>query len=128
MGLFYTAEQAAALFMPTFQNQRRSRRSSFVVTAEILVENARTLIARLRNLNLYGCYIQLAIPLPEQSSIIIKVTVGKTVFQARGRVIYSDSNAGSGVEFQGVDRDSQAVLETWLSEAEDVDSSDDLDS
>ena len=106
--------------MADFQNQRRSHRCSFVVTAEVTDENSRTFIARLRNLNLYGCYIELANPLPEQSSITVKVTAGKTVFQARGRVIYSDANAGSGVEFQGVEPDSQAVLETWLLEAQDV--------
>ena len=106
--------------MADFQNQRRSLRCSFVVTAEVTDENSRTLIARLRNLNLYGCYIELSNPLPEQSSITVRVTAGKTVFQARGRVIYSDANAGSGLEFQGVEPDSQAVLETWLLEAQDV--------
>jgi PilZ domain-containing protein len=108
--------------MADFQNQRRSPRCSFVVTAEVMDENSRTLVARLRNLNLYGCYIELSNPLPEQSSVSIKVAAGKTVFQARGRVIYSDANAGSGVEFQGVEPDSQAVLETWLLEAQDVNS------
>src|SRR5215467_1319755 len=106
--------------MAEFQNQRRSPRVFFVVTAEIVDENSRTLIARLRNLNLYGCYIELGNPLPEGSSITVRVTAGKTVFQARGRVIYSDVNAGSGVEFQHVERNSQAVLESWLLEAQDV--------
>jgi hypothetical protein len=91
-----------------------------VVTAEIVDENSRTLIARLRNLNLYGCYIELASPLPEGTSLLIKVAAGKTVFQARGRVIYSDPNVGSGVEFQGVEPPYQAVLEEWLSEAQDI--------
>lgn len=106
--------------MVGFQNQRRSPRCSFVVTAEVTDESSRTLIARLQNLNLYGCYIELSNPLAEQSSVTIKVAAGKTVFQARGRVIYSDANSGSGVEFQAVDRDSQAVLEAWLLEAQDV--------
>ena len=109
--------------MADSQNQRRSPRCSFVVTAEVTDENSRTLIARLRNLNLHGCYIELSSPLPEQSSVAIKVSAGKTVFQARGRVIYSDANSGSGVEFQGVEPDSQAVLEAWLLEAQDVNSS-----
>src|SRR5215467_9099197 len=112
--------------MAEFQNQRRSPRVFFVVTAEIVDENSRTLITRLRNLNLYGCYIELGNPLPEGSSITVKVTAGKAVFQARGRVIYSDANAGSGVEFQGIEPDSQAVLETWLLEAQDVNDSEDL--
>jgi hypothetical protein len=102
------------------RNQRRSPRCSFVVTAEIVDENSRTLIARLRNLNLYGCYIEMAGPLPERSFITIKVTAGKTVFQARGTVIYSDPNIGSGIEFQGVAQPYQAVLKEWLLEAQDI--------
>ena len=88
--------------MAEFQNQRRSPRCSFVVTAEVIDESSRTLIARIRNLNLYGCCIELSSPLAERSSVTIKISAGKTVFQARGRVIYSDANSGSGVEFQGV--------------------------
>ena len=103
-----------------YLNQRRSPRCSFVATAEITDENSRTFIARLRNLNLYGCYIEMGNPLPERSSLLIKVSAGKTVFQAYGIVIYSDRNVGSGVEFQGVEPPYQAVLEEWLLEAQDV--------
>jgi hypothetical protein len=102
------------------RNQRRAPRCSFVVTAEIVDENSRTFIARLRNLNLFGCYIEMASPLPERTSLLVKVAAGKTVFQARGRVIYSHPNIGSGVEFQGVEPPYQAVLEEWLLEAQDV--------
>jgi hypothetical protein len=77
-------------------------------------------MARLRNLNLFGCYIELANPLPQRMSLLIKVAAGKAVFQARGRVIYSDPHIGSGVEFQGVESPYQAVLEEWLLEAQDV--------
>jgi hypothetical protein len=91
-----------------------------VVTAEIVDENSRTLIARLRNVNLHGCYIEMANPLPEKSFITIKVTAGKTVFQARGSVIYSDPSIGSGVEFQGVAQPYQSVLKDWLLEAWDI--------
>ena len=100
---------------------RRSPRSSFVVTAEVTDQNSRTVNARLRNLNLYGCYVEMTDPRPEGSSLTIKVSAGRTVFQARGRIIYSDPNVGSGVEFQGIEQPYQAVLEEWLMEAKDVD-------
>jgi PilZ domain len=106
------------------REHRRSPRSSFVITAEVTDQNSRTVNARLRNLNLYGCYVEMADPRPEGSSLVIKVSAGKTVFQARGRVIYSDPNLGSGVEFQGVEPAYQAVLEEWLLEAKDVDAID----
>jgi hypothetical protein len=63
----------------------------------------------------------MANPLPEGASITIKVAAGKTGFQARGRVVYSDANTGSGVEFQGVEPRYQAVLEEWLLEAKGID-------
>lgn len=101
-------------------NQRRSNRCSFVVTAEVTDESSRTVIARLRNLNVYGCYVEISSPLAEGSLLTIKVTAGKTNFEAKGRVIYSDRNTGSGVEFQSVDPRYQAVLEEWLLEAQDL--------
>jgi len=52
---------------------------------------------------------------------MIKVIAGKAGFQARGRVIYSDPNAGSGIEFQGVEPRYQAILEEWLLEARGID-------
>ena len=102
------------------KDQRRSPRASFVVTAEVTDEQSRTVVARLRNLNLYGCYVEMRSLFAEGSTILIKVSAGKTVFQARGRVIYSDPNEGSGVEFQGVEPAYQAILEEWLLEAKDV--------
>src|SRR5260370_42216622 len=103
------------------RNQRRSPRCSFVVTAEVTDENSLTVIARLHDLNLYGCYIEMANPMPQGTSVTIKVSAGKAVFQARGRVIYSGPNMGSGVEFQGVEAPYQAILEEWLLEAKNID-------
>jgi hypothetical protein len=39
----------------------------------------------------------------------------------RGRVIYSEPNTGSGVEFQGVEPHYQSILEEWLLEATSMD-------
>lgn len=104
----------------TYTTKRRSFRCSFVLTAEVTDEQSRTLIARLRNLNLNGCYVELGNHLPEGSSITIKVAAGKALFEARGKVIYSDALRGSGVEFQRVEPVSQSLLELWLSETEDI--------
>ena len=103
------------------KSQRRSPRSSFVVTGEITDENSRAIISRIRGLNLYGCYIEMANPLPQGTSIFLKIAAGKAGFQARGRVIYSEPNKGSGVEFQGVEPLYQSILEEWLLEATGMD-------
>ena len=103
------------------KSQRRSPRSSFVVTGEITDENSRTVVSRIRGLNLYGCYIEMANPMPQGASVSIKISAGKASFQARGRVIYSEPNMGSGVEFQSVEPGHQAILEEWLLEATGMD-------
>jgi len=103
------------------RTQRRSPRSSFVVTGEITDESSRTVISRIRGLNLYGCYIEMANPLPQGTLILVKISAGKASFQARGRVIYSEPNTGSGVEFQGVEPRYQSILEEWLLEATGID-------
>jgi|SRR5215471_9397231 len=97
-----------------FQNKRRSPRCSFVLTAEVTDENSRTVIARLRYLNLHGCYLEVSNPLSERSFITIKVAAGKAVFQARARVVYSDASNGSGVEFEGVAPPYRSVLTDWI--------------
>lgn len=112
--------------MANVQNQRRSPRCSFMVIAEVTDDESRTLIARLRNLNLYGCYLELPSPLPERSSITIRVAAGKKIFQARARVVYSDHDNGSGVEFQGVAQPYRAVLKEWLTDARPANGSDKL--
>src|SRR5258708_141535 len=71
-------------------------------------------------LALHGCYIEMANPMP-QGTLGNHWSPGKAVFQACGRVIYSDPNMGSGVEFQGVEAPCQAILEEWLLEAKNID-------
>jgi hypothetical protein len=56
-------------------------------------------------LNLYGCYIETANPLPQGTSIFVKISAGKAGFQARAesstqnpiRVLASSSKALSRV-------------------------------
>jgi hypothetical protein len=59
------------------KSHRRSPRSSFVVTGEITDESSRTVISRIRGLNLFCCYIEMANPLPQGTSIFVKISAGK---------------------------------------------------
>ena len=52
-----------------------------------------------------------------------QVSAGTTVFQVRGKVVYTDPNTASGVEFRGVESRYQAVLE-WLLETKGINKSD----
>jgi hypothetical protein len=99
-------------------NVRRSPRYSFVATAEVTVEGTGPVIAtRLGDLSLHGCYIRTTNPLSAGVSILIRISAGNSVFQARGKVVYSEPNLGAGVEFQQIEQLYLTVLEEWLVEA-----------
>jgi hypothetical protein len=106
--------------MPVIGNQRRSNRSSFTVTAEITDQNSRTRIARVRKLNLNGCFVEMNDPLPKGDSITIKVSVGKAAFEAQGTVVYSEPDTGCGVEFRKLEPTHRAVLQLWLLESKEL--------
>jgi hypothetical protein len=108
-------------------NVRRSRRYRFVATAEVTVEGSSSVIAtRLGDLSLHGCYICTTNPLSPGAAILIRISTGNSVFQAHGKVIYSQANSGAGVEFQQIEQLYQTVLEEWLQEAESLNTPDQI--
>jgi PilZ domain len=99
------------------RDRRRSPRYAFVATAEITVEGSTSVIAtRLGDLSEHGCYLCTA-NLPDGASIIIRISAGKNVFQASGKVVYCRPDGGIGVEFQQIEPRCATVLEEWLLEA-----------
>lgn len=98
--------------------QIRSPRYPFVATASVTDERTGSLIiARLGDLSLHGCYIQMTAPLPKGTAITLQVGAGGNVFRAEGKVVNLQPNRGVGVEFGTIDPQSRAVLEAWLLEA-----------
>jgi hypothetical protein len=96
---------------------RRSPRYSFVATAEVNLEGSTSVIAtRLGDLSVHGCSLR-TVNLPEGASIIIRISAGNSVFQASGKVVYSQPSVGVGVEFQQIEPRYATVLEEWLLEA-----------
>lgn len=106
--------------MQQYDKDRRWERYPFVATA--FVKDERTgsgITARLADLSLHGCYIQMTNPFPLGTGISIYIGAGSNVFRAIGSVVNSDANRGFGVEFEReqIDRSSLAVLDAWLEEA-----------
>lgn len=105
------------------ESLRRSDRYPFVATAYITDQQTGSgITARLGDLSLHGCYIQMTSPLSAGTKITLHIGAGTSVFRAAGRVIHSHPNYGFGVEFdrEQIDSSSLAVLEAWLSEARDL--------
>lgn len=70
--------------------------------------------ARISELSLGGCYVDMVDPFSVGATVRIYITHGTSVFRAAGFVVYSNPNAGMGVAFRRLDPDSRAVLEQWL--------------
>jgi hypothetical protein len=101
-----------------YQEKRRSPRYSFIASAELIEEQADVRIAsRVSELSLHGCYLDMMNPFPTGTMVLVKISAGNALFQAKSKVVYSQPNMGAGVGFLELARGSQAVLDHWLEEA-----------
>jgi len=78
------------------------------------ISSGASIAARVSELSLYGCYIDMANPLPEGTAIIVKISSGGRHLQAPGTVVYCAPNLGVGVAFHNVNLASVIVLKEWL--------------
>jgi hypothetical protein len=70
--------------------RRLAIRHSFIAHAEVFDEqHATRLEARVSDLSLSGCYLDMLHPLPEGTNIFIKVASEAGGFQAKGRIVYA---------------------------------------
>ena len=101
------------------QERRGNPRYAFIANAEVIEQASQARIAtRVSELSLTGCYLDMMTPLPMNELLLVKITAGQSVFQAKTKVIYSHANLGIGVSFLDVEPKYMAVLRGWLAEAE----------
>jgi hypothetical protein len=95
--------------------RRRTPRYPFAATAEVIEQGSKAGIpARVSELSLNGCYLDMANPLPQDAVITIKIYADSKFFEAAGTVVYSKSNLGIGVSFRGIRPQFLTVLKQWL--------------
>ena len=98
--------------------RRRAPRFPFVANVEIIeAGSSARLQARVSELSLYGCYVDILNPLPANSQILVKIFRETEYFEARATVIYSQPNLGMGLAFHDVHPHFLPTLRTWLREA-----------
>jgi hypothetical protein len=73
--------------------------------------------ARVTELSLYGCYMEMANPLAKGLVALFKVYSAGRHFESQGTVLYSQPGQGMGVGFQNVNPHYLGVLRRWLIEA-----------
>lgn len=102
-----------------YAERRRGPRYAFIASAELIEQRSDVRIAsRVSELSAHGCYLDMMNPFPTGSLVLVKIYAGEAFFQAKGKIVYSQMNMGAGVGFQEIDKDSQAVLNRWLDEAQ----------
>ncbi|MHB8502607.1 MAG: PilZ domain-containing protein [Candidatus Acidiferrales bacterium] len=98
--------------------RRRTPRYPFIATVELIQKDAKTGIsAKISELSLYGCYVQMPDPFAKGTELFLKVYSNGKYFEAQGIVVYAHSTQGIGVCFQNVNPHYLIVLKQWLIEA-----------
>ena len=97
------------------QDRRRGPRYPFVGSIEMREGTSvdkRT--ARIKELSLNGCYVDLESPYPMGSSLSIKLFTETEFFEAQATVIYSRPEQGMGLMFRETKPYYLMVLRKWL--------------
>jgi PilZ domain len=97
------------------QERRRSPRYPFVGSIEMregTSEDKRT--ARVKELSLNGCYVDMEIPYPIGTPLAIKLFTPTEFFEAQASVIYCQPDLGMGLMFRETKPYYLMVLRKWL--------------
>ena len=97
------------------EERRRTPRYPFIATAEVTDTSSQaSTTAQVSELSLYGCYLQMPNPLPEDAQVKIKIYSEGKFFESNGVIAYSQPNAGVGITFRDVRPQLLTVLKQWL--------------
>ena len=97
------------------QERRRTPRYPFIASAEVLAESTGSRMnIRISDLSVLGCYADTINPLPDGTSVQVKIFTEKQVFEAPATVVYFHTHLGMGLAFREVQASSQDVLQNWL--------------
>jgi CheY-like chemotaxis protein len=110
-------EKATIKSEPTlFAKPRRAPRYYFGAAVELTeVESGRIVVALVRILSLYGCFVKTSQSIAAGSKVMVNITYSGFHFAAKGRVV-TQMNDGLGIEFVGIDPINQERLEDCLAE------------
>jgi len=106
--------------MPDVTVERRGApRYAMVLSAEVVeLPRGAKLSARTSDISLSGCYIDTLNPIPQGSTVRVRVTHHEEVFEATGQVVYVSYGLGMGIAFEKVAPEEVARLHRWI---EDLD-------
>jgi hypothetical protein len=100
------------------EDRRRTPRYPFVASAELSENAVQTrLFARVTEISMNGCYLDMINPLPVGTEIFVKIFTSEDFFESAATVVYSQPKLGVGLTFHDVSRHFLPSLQKWLLEA-----------
>jgi hypothetical protein len=100
-------------------DRRSAPRYAYIAHAELTDEGRSTrLKARVSDLSLTGCYLDMIHPLPVGTNIVLRITDDSGSFEARGKVVYAVPTLGVGVTFVEPSPDLLARIERSLTRSQ----------
>ncbi len=116
MGMTETATTAiGSVPHPFLVERRRFPRYPFTASVEAVELTSQTRIqGRTTDLSRGGCYVDTINPLPEQTTVRIRLTRENRSVEAQAKVVYSVVGMGMGVMFVSADREQLLALERWI--------------
>ena len=97
------------------QQQRRTPRYPFTAPAAILPETGAPIGGNVKELSLYGCYLDAESTLAARSRVLVKIFMPGEYFEANASVAYANPTLGLGLVFRDVKPHFLVVLRKWLS-------------
>ena len=99
------------------ERQRRIPRYPFAAAAAVIPEAGAPIGANVKELSLYGCYLDTAAPLTARSRVLVKIFTPSEYFEANATVVYANRNLGLGLVFREVKPHFLTILRKWLLKA-----------
>ncbi|HTQ59486.1 MAG TPA: PilZ domain-containing protein [Candidatus Solibacter sp.] len=98
--------------------RRRTPRYPFSGSVELIrIGEKAGISAKVTELSLYGCYVEMPDPFQKGTQIMLKIYSNGKFLETQGIVVYSHETQGIGVNFQNVNPHYLTVLKQWLIEA-----------
>jgi hypothetical protein len=89
---------------------------SFSAPAEVAPESApgATVTAKVTELGLQGCYLEIAAPFAEETFVLLKIFKPTEYFEAKATVISVKPNSGMGLAFREIKPHFALILQKWI--------------
>jgi len=102
--------------------RRKSPRFALILVATLKEHGIDVkLAARTSDVSRAGCYVDTLTPIPKGKSVHLVLTADNETFETTGKVIYTSSGLGMGIQFdQPIDPRQLAILDRWLEKATEL--------